>query len=643
MVTKTLRATLADSLRMRLLLGAAVMVPLALPHSAFSQTLPQGGAVAGGAARIGSAGGITTITQTSDRAVINWASFDVGAGNSVAFRQPGVNSATLNRVTGTTPSSIAGSISATGTVFLVNPNGIAITGSGNVSTGGGFVASTLDIADGDFMAGRLAFAGKGASAGVSNAGRINVGSGGFVALLGGSVANSGSIVVPIGRVALGSGEAATLDINGNGFLQVAVPSGTLADTLIAHSGQISAAGGLVELKAATVKDAVRQVVNLSGSINADSATGDGGTIRLLGGDGGAVTATGSLSARATGATGDGGSIETSGASVAFTGLKVDASSVGGKTGTWLVDPTDLTVDAASAATISTNLVTANVKLVTNSDGTTSGPGVTSAGNGDITVASAINWASSNTLELSAYRNVVVNANITASGASAGLTLRSDNSGTGTGTVSFGAGDTANLSGATSTAKLYYNPTAYTTRTSFTGNVTAHTTTAYMLVNTLANLQAVGGALSGTYAMSRDIDATATSGWNAGAGFAPIGTQSAAFTGTFDGQGHVISNLYINSAAAYTGLFGQISGATAMIANLNLLGGSVTSTNLYTGALAGTATSSATISNDTSSVAVNSSSFDTGGLIGVVSNSAHVTNSSASGAVTRRRGQRVSTV
>ena len=79
------------------------------------------------------------------------------------FNQPGTTSATLNRVTGTQGSAIAGQVSANGSVYLINPNGIAITTTGSVRTGGGFVASTLDIPDADFNAGRLNFNGTGAS------------------------------------------------------------------------------------------------------------------------------------------------------------------------------------------------------------------------------------------------------------------------------------------------------------------------------------------------------------------------------------------------------------------------------------------------------------------------------------------------
>ena len=247
---------------------------LALPAQA-QEALPSGGAVAAGDAAVSASGSGLRIDQSSSRAVINWNSFSVGAGKTVEFRQPDAKSATLNRVLGTTASTIAGQVSANGAVYLVNPNGIAITESGSVDVGGGFVATTLDIADADFMAGKASFTGKGASGRVSNAGRITAGQGGYVALLGGSVANSGTITVPLGQLGLGSGEQIALDINGGNFLQVAVPSSVVTGSaaLIDNSGTITVAGGAVSLKAAVLKDAVRNVINMSGSISADSAVG----------------------------------------------------------------------------------------------------------------------------------------------------------------------------------------------------------------------------------------------------------------------------------------------------------------------------------------------------------------------------------
>src|SRR4051812_48303969 len=73
------------------------------------QQLPSGGAVTHGAATIGTPQGSTlNINQTSNRAIIDWNSFSVGAGGRVNFNQPSAAAATLNRVTGTTSSTIAG-------------------------------------------------------------------------------------------------------------------------------------------------------------------------------------------------------------------------------------------------------------------------------------------------------------------------------------------------------------------------------------------------------------------------------------------------------------------------------------------------------------------------------------------------------
>jgi hypothetical protein len=142
----------------------------------------------------------------------------------------------------------------------------------------GFVASTLDIANGVSWR-KSQFPRNGASAGVSNQGLIRTAPGGFVGLLGGTVSNSGTILVPLGKVGLGSGEQATLDLNGDGFMQVAVPTGATTNgrSLVEVAGVIRAAGGKIELSAATVAQAIRDAVNVSGSLSARSMAGRDGS------------------------------------------------------------------------------------------------------------------------------------------------------------------------------------------------------------------------------------------------------------------------------------------------------------------------------------------------------------------------------
>ncbi|MBK9011443.1 MBG domain-containing protein [Novosphingobium sp.] len=577
----TLRPNTTTAALLRTALRTTTILTIAIGAQAQAQeALPSGSAIAAGSASVSASGTVLRIDQSTSRAVINWSGFSVGQGSTVEFRQPDAQSATLNRVLGTTASTIAGQVNANGAVYLVNPNGIAITSSGTVDTGGGFVATTLDIADGDFMAGKASFTGKGASARVSNAGRITAGQGGYVALLGGSAANSGTITVPLGKLALGSGEQIALDINGSNFLQVAVPSSVVTGSaaLIDNSGTITVAGGAVSLKAAVLKDAVRNVINMSGSISADSAVGSGGTIHLIGGAdtnsmAGQVTVSGSLSARATGADGDGGFIETSGQHIDLNGVQVSTAAASGKAGTWLIDPTDFTIAASggdiTGAALSSNLAGGSITILSSNGA--------SGSDGDVTVNDAVSWSSGNSLTLSAERNVAVNAGITATGAGAGLVLRADNTGTGTGTVLFGGGATANLSGTNSFADIYYNPAVFGSPTAF-AEVTSGETTAYQLVNNLTNLQAIGSYLSGNFALGRDIDASATSGWNSGAGFEPIGNYTLSspgpFSGSFDGQDFTISGLTINRAGTAVGLFG-ITSNTAKIRRVVLRGVSVT--------------------------------------------------------------------
>ncbi len=303
-----------------------------IPAPARAQNLPTGGQVVAGNAGISSSGTGMTVTQTSDRAVIDWTGFSIGVDNNVIFAQPGASSATLNRVRGDAISTIAGSITSNGAVYLVNPNGIFIGETGAVNAGGGFVASSLDISNDDFMSKKHNFVGTGASASISNAGRITAGQGAYVALLGGAVSNSGTINVPLGRLGLGSGEQIALDINGGNFMQVAVPSAlvTGGNTLVDNSGTIVVLGGSVQMKAAVLRDAVRNLVNMSGTISADSATGQAGSIELSASDNGRVSVSGALSASA--AAGNGGSVTIEGRDIALgesAAIKATGASGGG--------------------------------------------------------------------------------------------------------------------------------------------------------------------------------------------------------------------------------------------------------------------------------------------------------------------------
>lgn len=93
------------------------------------------------------------------------------------------------------------------------------------------------------------------------------------------------------------------------------------------------------------------------------------------------------------------------------------------------------------------------------------------------------------------------------------------------------------------------------------------------ITTLNGLQAMKDDLAADYVLDNDIDASATSGWNGGAGFIPVGQGANLYTGNFDGQNHTINNLHINRPGEdFVGLFGAVScgvGCPQIIKNVRL--------------------------------------------------------------------------
>ncbi len=255
---------------------------------------------------LGGGGYILTIDQQSDKAVIDWRSFSVGKDNTVNFNQPDSDSATLNRVTGDFTSEIAGRINANGSVFLVNPNGIMITKDGVIDTGG-FVASTLDIDNNDFLNGEYTFTKNGANGVVSNRGSISVDDGGFVALLGGAVKNEGTIRALVGKVGFGGGEKIVMSFGNNDFLRVEVPTDTwdkLTDSqgnkvsaTLDLGGTIDSRGGFIDIAVADASDILRQTISIDGIVSANTVSSTDGVISISGGTVG-ITGNGRITADA---------------------------------------------------------------------------------------------------------------------------------------------------------------------------------------------------------------------------------------------------------------------------------------------------------------------------------------------------------
>ena len=114
---------------------------------------------------------------------------------------------------------------------------------------------------------------------------------------------------------------------------------------------------------------------------------------------------------------------------------------------------------------------------------------------------------------------------------------------------------------------------------------------------------------------------------------PIGTDSSKYTGTFDGNGHTISGLYINSTAANTGMFGRI-GSSAVVKNLTLADSVIRSTKNYTGAITGYIDDAASVTNchTKNSVQITAAKY-TGGITGYQDDTSTLTRCSNAAEVT----------
>ena len=428
-----------------------------------------------------------TIIDTQNGAIIDWNNFNTAGGQSVTFSQslggvPSAMSAVLNRITSATATQFDGALNANGCVFVVNPAGI-IFGAGSTVNVSQLVASGLNITDSDFINGIYQFSG--GNGAVFNYGDISAQK---VDLIGKQVLNAGTITSPDGYVIMAAGDRVLLGQPGSDIV-VEIDSVTLPEQGqtegigdVINEGTVEAAGGTIVLAAGdTFSRAVDGLDSLSvaieggagrigqfGTLNADSADGDGGSITLTGGD---VVALGgdSLTTANAGANGDGGEViayspgtslfrdgarieakggnesgnggfaEVSGMEhVEVFGL-VDASATNGQSGTFLIDPTDITIQdgvgdvdgtgpnfipGGNTSTISDDKIESYLDAGTNVVINTASAG---AGSGDITqnADAQINKTTDNgavTLTLKADRDIALNGGIASAAGSGTLNV-----------------------------------------------------------------------------------------------------------------------------------------------------------------------------------------------------------------------------
>lgn len=361
--------SLVSGIRKRGWLRAAITLGLMPGLLLFSIPVganPSGGIVVHGDVRFGGSAGNLQITQNSQNAIINWDDFSIDAGELTQFVQPGTNAAVLNRVTGLNPSVINGALQANGNLFLINPSGILVGASGTIDVHG-LAMSTLDISNGEFLAGGdMVFEGQGE--GITNMGRINA-IGGDVFLIGKTVSNYGSITAANGTVGLAAGQEVLLqanpDSNGERIFVRATGAGA-SGTGVLNDGTIE--GAAVELKAHGNMFAL--AINNKGSVRATGVTNSGGRV-FLNGMGGSISNSGSIQAtapspgnsasvliksayakvdgmiRAANADGSGGDIRITGSSSVELGGRLDASGASAAGGEIIVEAEDIELTATA--------------------------------------------------------------------------------------------------------------------------------------------------------------------------------------------------------------------------------------------------------------------------------------------------------
>jgi parallel beta-helix repeat protein len=432
---------------------AVSLLPLSNQAKAIdANTTPTGGNAIFGGIDIQQSGTRTDITQIKQTGLIHWDSFDHGSNAVTEFHQPNSSAWTFNRVVGNIGTAkrtiIDGDITANGNIGILDDNGVLIGEFGSIDAAG-VLLSTGQISNYDTSveAGQFVITDLGDGK-ITNNGTITVAEAGVAAFVAPTVVNNGVINARLSNVVMAAGDTVTLDMYGDGLVEVAV-DGELADGIIKQNGTVNAQGGNVLISAAIAKDAVDNVINMTGTTNASSAEVKGGKIVLSGGSSGRVRVAGDV--RANGNSGqDAGSIEISGENVLVTNNgDIRARSIFNGTGNagdiivtaddtltingelsalgladtgfietsapntnfganasvlatreWLLDPTDITIDNALAILLEGQLAVGDMTVMTPDVG---------LDNGNIGVTTIVDWATDNTFKLVAHNDVFLSS------------------------------------------------------------------------------------------------------------------------------------------------------------------------------------------------------------------------------------------
>ena len=273
---------------------------------------PNGPAVVAGNAEFNTLGNQFQITN-SPGTIINWQGFSISRSEVTRFIQQSGQSAVLNRVVGTSVSNLEGELSSNGRVFLINSNGIVVGNGARIDTAG-FIASTLDIADKDFLSDNYRF--RGDSGTIVNNGTIVSGPDGEVVLIAPTIENNGTINALGGEIVLAAGREVHLTSlnDSNLSFRVSAPS----DRAI-NLGSLVARDGAIGVFA-------NQLIN-NGNISANRVSQDAaGRVILLGDS--TTEVSGSITALGENAV-PGGEVQILGNRVRLKNASVDVTGTGG--------------------------------------------------------------------------------------------------------------------------------------------------------------------------------------------------------------------------------------------------------------------------------------------------------------------------
>ncbi|WP_119173236.1 two-partner secretion domain-containing protein, partial [Aliarcobacter cryaerophilus] len=500
---------------------------------------PTGGTVVSGNATISQNANTTNINQSSNKAVINWQDFSIKSNETVNFNQPNVNSITLNRVIGNEKSIIDGALNANGQVWILNSNGTLFGKNAKVNTSG-LLVTTKNLSDEDFQNGNYNFKGN-SKASIENQADINLNDKAYAVFVANSVINNGTIQIHKGTVHLTGADEFSLTLNENQNISLKVTKGSL-NSLVENNNLIVANGGNVYLTTNAKNELLKGVVNNSGIIEAASLD-DLKSEVIIFAHGGTANIDGEIKAKDS-------FVETSGKDLNITNeAKITAKK-------WLLDPVNVTIDASNG-TIGNETVGATViqtALNNNTD-------IEIQADNNINVNEAITWSTAQELTLNAGNNIYINKSITATNNAGKLALKYGQISVNGGSSDYYVNAKVNLKAgqnfSTQKGSDLANKKNYTVITSLGS---AGSTTG-------ADLQGINGNISANYVLGSDINASATSSWNGGEGFNPLGFGNY-FERTFDGLGHTISDLYISRASTnFVGLFSYTE--KAVIKNIGL--------------------------------------------------------------------------